>query len=178
MLEAKGLLAKNRNNLSQNMKDAILEALSKDVHSSLAEARQLWAKKKTFDEGAERASARMDVDPGRPHQGGLRQADHDHEAQGSGTCYSPVWCCHDVEAVLRLPKYNLPVWCRCQGMFPVRLLGLLYWSSSNHFSPRRKVKRVQQARQHMSKNGGSLAINDEVPTLRRERQLAELTLGG
>lgn len=46
MLEAKGVLLKNRNNLSQDMKDAILEALSKDVHSSLAEARQLWAKKK------------------------------------------------------------------------------------------------------------------------------------
>lgn len=46
MLEAKGLLVKNRNNLSQNMKDAILEALSNDVHSSLAEARHLWSKKK------------------------------------------------------------------------------------------------------------------------------------
>ena len=48
MLEAKSLLVKNKDNLTQEMKDAILEALTKDVHTSLAEARQLWAKKKAL----------------------------------------------------------------------------------------------------------------------------------
>lgn len=46
MLEAKALIVKNKDSLTQEMKEAILEALSKDVHSNLAEARHLWAKKK------------------------------------------------------------------------------------------------------------------------------------
>jgi hypothetical protein len=50
MLEAKGLLIKKRDNLTEEMKDSIIDALSQEVHSTLAQARHLWAKKKPLNQ--------------------------------------------------------------------------------------------------------------------------------
>ncbi|KAK1830151.1 hypothetical protein QBC39DRAFT_118113, partial [Podospora conica] len=47
--EAKVLLLKNKDNVTNEMKDSILDAFTREAQSNLLEARKLWAKKKPLN---------------------------------------------------------------------------------------------------------------------------------